>query len=129
LKTTVKELQEKLIMKKELDILLVEDDFEIGSWLKKRISELENINSLHWESNLSGAKNAIYNNPDIVILDLKLPDGNGIEILRTIKEEKLTTKVYVFSVNSELKKICLRLGADQFFDKSTDIEKLIEILN
>lgn len=119
-----------LQMEKVLNILLIEDDFEIGKWIEKRIAELNNIESLRWETDLKGAFNALVQSiPDIVILDLKLPDGNGIEFLKKIRMQNIQTKVYVFSVNSELKRTCLRLGANAFFDKSTDSEKLIEILN
>ncbi|WP_372753476.1 response regulator [Mariniflexile sp.] len=114
----------------DLNILLVEDDFEIGKWLEKRILNLNNIKSLFWETTLHKATNAInLNNPDIIVLDLNLPDGNGIELLKTLKRKQNQTKVYIFSINSELKKTCLRLGADAFFDKTTDSENLIASLS
>lgn len=112
-----------------MNILLIEDDFEIGKWLEKRILKLDNIESLNWEINIEKASIALsLNNPDIIILDLKLPDGNGIDLLKKIKRSKHKSKVYVFSVSNELRNICLRLGADCFFDKTTDSEKLIESL-
>lgn len=116
-------------MVRKINILLVEDDIEIGKWLEKRILELNNIKSLSWETNIEKASMVLsLNNPDIIILDLKLPDGNGIDFLKKIKKSKNKSKVYVFSVNNELRNICLRLGADYFFDKTTDSEKLIEKL-
>tara|TARA_R110002049_G_scaffold116110_1_gene268490 strand:+ start:57558 stop:57929 length:372 start_codon:yes stop_codon:yes gene_type:complete len=116
-------------MVREKNILLVEDDFEIGKWLEKRILELKNIKSLCWKTNIKEASVAIYvDNPDIIILDLKLPDGNGIDLLKEIKRKNNKCKVFIFSVNNELRKICLRLGADDFFDKTMDSEKLIESL-
>jgi len=116
-------------MENKKNILLIEDDFAIGKWLENRILELETIKSLRWEMSSTDGLNSIYQNiPDIIILDLKLPDGSGIEVLKKIRKDKITSKVFVFSVNSELKKICLRYGADMFFDKSVDSEKLIESL-
>ena len=41
---------------------------------------------------------------------------------------KFSTKVFVFSVNTELKNICLRYGAAAFFDKANDFDKLIETI-
>lgn len=109
-----------------IQVLLVEDDLEIGKWVDNKLSNLDNINSMHWVTNLEGAYNAIHQNiPDVIILDLKLPDGNGIDFLKKIRQDKIISKVFVFSVNIELAKTCLRYGADKFFDKTMDGEKLI----
>lgn len=116
-------------MVRKINVLLIEDDFEIGKWLEKRILELNNIKSLSWETSIEKASISLsLNNPDIIILDLNLPDGNGIDLLKKIKRIKKKSKVYIFSVNDELRKTCLRLGADNFFDKTTDSERLIESL-
>lgn len=115
-----------LNMIETLHILLVEDDFEIGNWLKKRIEALDNISSLQWETNLEDSYAfLVKNTPDILILDLKLPDGSGIDLIKKIKRDKISTKIFIFSINSELKNTCLRLGVDKFFDKSSDSEALI----
>jgi response regulator of citrate/malate metabolism len=63
-----------------------------------------------------------------VILDLNLPNGNGIELLKWIKEKKAETKVFVFSASIELKQICLKYGAFAFFDKAKDFDELIKAL-
>ena len=116
-------------MLRKINVLLIEDDFEIGKWLEKRIMELSNIKSFNWETSIEKALIALsLNNPDVIILDLNLPDGNGIDLLKKIKSIKNNSKVFIFSVNNELRKTCLRLGADCFFDKTTDSEKLIESL-
>ena len=66
---------------------------------------------------------------DIVTLDLSLPDGNGIELLKWFRENNKLPKVYVFSTSLELKRTCLRYGAQNFFDKSSDFEKLIDTIS
>lgn len=117
------------LMEKKLNILLIEDDKEIGSWMKSRITNFQNIDTFHWAINYSDAvKSVAQNKHDVVILDLKLPGGNGINILKKIKSEKLKHTVFVFSVNDELKTTCLRLGADYFFDKTTEAQQLLSTL-
>ena len=64
----------------------------------------------------------------MIILDLNLPDGNGIELLKWVKEKQIETKVYVFSTSIELKLLCLKYGTFAFFDKAKDFNKLIETL-
>ena len=117
------------LMAKQLKILLIEDDKEIGNWMKSRICDFQNIETLQWVLNYSDAVKSIsLNEHDIVILDLKLPDGNGINILKKIKSEKLNHTVFVFSVNAELKNTCLRLGANYFFDKTTEAQQMLTTL-
>lgn len=116
-------------MQRKINVLLIEDDFEIGKWLNKRILELNNIASLSWETSIEKALTALsHNNPDIIILDLNFPDGNGIDLLKKIKNTKQESKVYIFSVNTELRNVCMRLGADYFFDKTKESEELIASL-
>ena len=64
----------------------------------------------------------------MIILDLNLPDGNGIELLKWVKEKQIETQVYVFSTSIELKRLCLKYGTFAFFDKAKDFNKLIETL-
>ena len=107
-------------------IMLVEDDTEIGNWLINKLGESIDETNFKWKKNLKEATEELNNKRiDIIILDLKLPDGNGVGLLKKIKNEKRSVTVYVFSVNSELSNTCLRLGASRFFDKTTDAELLI----
>jgi len=122
-------LEEKYQLQKKYSLCLIEDDLKIGDWLINKLKGNERISSLHWAKNFRESENHINNElPNVVILDLKLPDGNGIDILKGIKSKNLDIKVFVFSSNAAFKNVCLRLGAKGFFDKSSDGEKLIDTL-
>ena len=72
------------------------------------------------------------NMPEIVLLDLQLPDMSGIEVLKKIKKDYPTTAVIVLSNNSVPynRSTCIKEGAEGFYDKSTEFEKAIDhILN
>ena len=58
--------------------------------------------------------------PDVVILDLDLPDGSGIDLLRKFKGDKPAVNVIIFTnyPTSEFKMRCMDLKADHFIDKS-----------
>ena len=68
--------------------------------------------------------------PDAVILDLTLVGGNGMGVLRRIREESLNTQVIVLTnySNPLTRRRCLDAGADYFLDKSNEISKLEEVL-
>ncbi|WP_146192200.1 response regulator [Marinilabilia rubra] len=112
------------------NILLIEDDARIGSWISQKLNKLDNIGSLKWTSTLAESLEALDSQmPDVVILDLKLPDGNGTDVLKKIRNENLPVKVLVFSMNAGMKSVCRRLGAYRFFDKASDGEELIKYLS
>ena len=68
--------------------------------------------------------------PEVAILDIQMPDGCGLAVLTYIKKESPQTTVIMLT-NYPLplfRKRCLEAGADYFFDKSTEFEKVIEVL-
>ncbi|WP_439129756.1 response regulator [Polaribacter sp.] len=113
-------------VKQKKNLLLIEDDFHIGEKLYKSAQDLEVIKKANLCNNLQdGMTELTKKDYDIIILDLSLPDGNGIELLKWLKEKQIKVDVFVFSMNIELKKICLKNGAKKFYDKSRDFELLI----
>jgi DNA-binding NarL/FixJ family response regulator len=68
--------------------------------------------------------------PDVVILDIRLASGSGIEVLREIKAESPSPLVIMLTNYSEpqFRETCLTAGADYFLDKSKEFDRLREIL-
>ena len=69
-------------------------------------------------------------NPEVVILDIRMPLLNGINVLEKIKRERANTCVIMIT-NFPLpayNKRCMELGADYFFDKSEDFKKIPDAL-
>jgi len=72
-------------------------------------------------------------NPDVVILDIRMPGPSGIDVLKDIKAKKLPSRVIILTnyAYTQYRKKCEELGADYFIDKVTELEKipkLIEVL-
>ena len=101
---------------------MIEDNVEVAKWIKDKISEFGNLELAGISNTYNGAFEMIKSEePQLVILDLKLPDGNGINILKKIRNAKLNITVMVLSLNVQSKNVCLRIGADYFFDKSKEL--------
>ncbi|HCJ66373.1 MAG TPA: response regulator [Elusimicrobia bacterium] len=68
--------------------------------------------------------------PDMVIMDIKTSKGNRIDMLKNIKGNKRIPFVVIFTnySSAEYRRKCIELGADFFFDKSMEFEKLVEVL-
>jgi len=64
--------------------------------------------------------------PDVVLLDITMPEKSGINVLSEVKQNYSAVKVIMLTneANSFTRSLCLRLGADYFFDKSTEFEKI-----
>lgn len=62
--------------------------------------------------------------PALVILDIDLPDGSGLDLLHKIKRECPATRVMMFSNHDCFRQRCKDRGADYFFDKSAEFEEL-----
>ena len=68
--------------------------------------------------------------PDVAILDLRMPNGSGADVLRDIKKLNPTPKVIMLTnyPHPENRKKCVDGGADYFFDKSTEFQNVVSVL-
>ena len=65
---------------------------------------------------------------DMVIVDLFLQRGSGIRLVQRVRRGNASQKIIVFSnyVNASVRKRCAQLGVDAVFDKSTEIDFLVD---
>jgi DNA-binding NarL/FixJ family response regulator len=67
--------------------------------------------------------------PDVVILDIRMPDGSGIDVLQTIKQDVPAPVVIVLTnyPYPAYRQKCLQAGADFFLDKSSEFDQIPEL--
>jgi two-component system, OmpR family, response regulator len=65
---------------------------------------------------------------DLAIVDLFLKQGNGLRVVESCRRRKAGQKVIVLSnhATTDMRRRCAQLGADAVFDKSTEIDALID---
>jgi DNA-binding NarL/FixJ family response regulator len=65
---------------------------------------------------------------DLAIVDLFLKEGNGLNILQACRARKPSQKMVVLSnhATNDIRWRCAQLGADAVFDKSTEIDQLVD---
>jgi two-component system invasion response regulator UvrY len=68
--------------------------------------------------------------PDLLLMDIALPDNSGIELLRLVKEKYNNIIVFINTnmVSDQHSSFCRKLGASRFFDKSADQEQMMEAI-
>jgi DNA-binding response OmpR family regulator len=116
-----------------LSLLIVEDEYNIQKALVESIQNFIapkfNIN-LMIADNFSQAIELINKNKiDISLLDYLLPDGNGLELLKIIKELNPNSIVIFLTAIEEYKLIALNLGADDYVLKPFNLDEIIAKLN
>ncbi len=111
---------------------IVDDSKIIRARLIIELSCMPGVEIIGQAENVSEAVSKVLQKlPDVVILDVKLPDGNGIDVLKVIKKEIPKTKVIMFTnyPYPQFREEAIKAGADYFFDKSTEWDKMVEIIS
>ncbi|MDQ6901692.1 MAG: response regulator transcription factor [Bacteroidota bacterium] len=108
------------------NILLVEDD-----------TEITNLLNLHFDANIytltfcalgkEAVDTFLNNHFDLVILDITLPDANGLEICKTIRKNDKNTPILMLTCHGEEtdKVLALELGADDYVTKPFGVLELL----
>jgi DNA-binding NarL/FixJ family response regulator len=113
-------------------ILVVDDSPLIINRLIEMLSETPNIGWIRTAGSYAEAIEAIgMHQPGILLLDINLPDKSGIEILRACRVNKSSVKVIMITnqANESYQKLCMKLGADYFIDKSKEFEQIATIIS
>jgi DNA-binding NarL/FixJ family response regulator len=116
---------------RKLKVLIVEDSPMVSLRIREMLSQVEEVSHID-EAISSSEAMSIFDSrvPDVVLLDINLPGKSGIEILKDIKQKYLSTYVIMLTNCSEAstRQLCKELGADYFFDKSAEFDKVPEAL-
>ena len=114
-----------------LRIYFVEDSLIIRENLMETLAELADAVSVGFSETEQEAKawlTAHIHDWDVAIVDLFLRQGIGIEVVAALCHRPADQKVVVLSnyLSPEVRERCARLGADKIFDKTNEIEALIQ---
>ena len=111
------------------NVCIVDDSESFSRWLEADLSVFNEVSVTCTADTVEKAKNLIEHElPDIVILDLRLIGGTGFDILEYVRDLEKKPVIYILTSYSPeiVKNKCLELGAEGFYDKSSDYFKLID---
>ncbi len=116
-----------------MKVLIADDSQVVRERLISMLSELTEIEIIGEARDSTEAIDAIYRlKPDVVIMDIRMPGGSGIDVLRAIKKEHQAMPKVIMLTNfpySQYRKKCMDAGADFFFDKSSEFEDVAKVLH
>ena len=114
-----------------MKIFIVDDSALVRERIIAMISEHPGIEITGQAKNAQEGINSILKlKPDVVILDIRMPGGNGIEVLKNIKKNSSGPTIIILTnyPYPQYRKKCMEAGADYFFNKSTEFNKIIEVI-
>jgi DNA-binding NarL/FixJ family response regulator len=120
-----------LVNTKTINVFIVDDSEIVRDRLTSMFSEVPSINIVGYADNpLAATESIVKQRPDVVILDIFLTGGSGIHVLKNIRGKKITSKVIMLTnyAQEEYRKKCFEEGADFFFDKSIEFDKVVDVI-
>jgi DNA-binding NarL/FixJ family response regulator len=114
-----------------INVFIVDDSEIVRDRLTSMLTEVSSINIIGYADNpLAATESIVRSKPDVVILDIFLTGGSGIHVLKNIRGKKITSKVIMLTnyAQDEYRKKCFEEGADFFFDKSIEFDRVIDVI-
>ena len=114
-----------------MKVFIVDDSALVRERIITMISEHPGIEITgHAKTAQEGINSILKLKPDVVVLDIRMPGGNGIEVLKNIKKNSYSPTIIIFTnyPYPQYRKKCMEAGADYFFDKSTEFNKIMEVI-
>lgn len=114
-----------------IKVLLIEDHQMVRMGLELILEKTNDIQLIDEADNgLDGVKSALKNNPDIILMDIGLPQMDGIEATRKIKESNVDSKVLIFTSRDSEDDVfkALEAGADGYIMKGANQEMIIQAI-
>ena len=109
-----------------MKILIVEDERKVGRFIERALGEQAYTPRL--VENCAGARDALAASPyDAIVLDLGLPDGDGLQLLREWRASGFNEPVLILSARDAVKDRIhgLNIGADDYLSKPFSIDELL----
>jgi len=114
-----------------MKVYIVEDAPETRRDIAKALAPMKEIEVVGEAESVRDAREGIYScSPEAVILDISLPDGSGLEVLKLIRNwrKQICVVVLTFDPSKELRAKCMELGAAAIFDKLNGFNKAVEFV-
>lgn len=112
-------------------ILLIDDHPLLRQGIKQLI-EMEPAMTVAGEASNApdGVRQALEIEPDLILLDLNMPDMNGIEALKQLRAENISSRIVIFTVSDHEDDVvdALRAGADGYLLKDMEPLEMIDQL-
>jgi DNA-binding NarL/FixJ family response regulator len=115
-----------------MNLFIVEDSIPVRDRLVRSLESLPGLDIVGTAEDVATAISALPDrSPDALILDLQLPGGSGLEVLRAVRQRLPKMRVIVMTnfAAEPYRKAALAAGAEVFLDKSAEFGRVRDILS
>ncbi|HLX11600.1 MAG TPA: response regulator transcription factor [Bacteroidota bacterium] len=110
-----------------MKVLVADDSLIVCARLISMLTDIDGVEIVGQTRNVSGTITSVLTlQPDVVILDIQMPGGTGIDVLTKIREQGSKAIVIILTnyPYPQYRKKCEEAGANFFFDKSNEFESI-----
>jgi DNA-binding NarL/FixJ family response regulator len=112
-----------------MTIYLVEDSEALRERFAREFASIQDVELAGFAESANEAVRGIKSTrPHLVVLDLHLAQGTGMDVLSAMKDWEVKPLIYVLSNAADdlTRSLCARAGASRFFDKSTELDPFFD---
>lgn len=112
-------------------VLCVDDDPAIHTALELRLREYDvEVSQAYY--GMQGVSEAVRSRPDVIVMDLAMPNGNGLYVLECLRQNPATATIPIVMLSGmrdpSLKRKSFDAGADSFLNKPVQFTDLVDAL-
>jgi DNA-binding NarL/FixJ family response regulator len=115
-----------------MNLFIVEDSIPVRDRLVRTLEGLEDLDIVGTAEDIPAAIDGLTScPPDALILDLQLPSGSGLQVLRAVRSRLPRMRVIVMTnfAAEPYRKAAMAAGAEVFLDKSAEFSRVRDILS
>ena len=112
-------------------VLIADDSRLVAERVSAMLAEIDGVEIVGQAESVPDTREAVRRlKPDVLILDLRMPGGSGLDVLESLRREGGESVVIVLTNYSfpQYREKCLKSGARFFFDKSSEFDRVAEVL-
>jgi DNA-binding NarL/FixJ family response regulator len=112
-------------------VVIADDSTVVRQRLIRLLDDVSGVEVVGQADDVPLAKNLVEMlKPDVAILDIRMPTGSGADLVPNLKRMDPDLKIIMLTnyAYPENRKKCIDSGADFFFDKSTEFQKVVTVL-
>lgn len=115
-----------------MKVIIADDSKLIRDRITERVELIDTVNVVAQTTNSFETIEEIKKHkPDVLILDIRMPEGSGINVLKYIQKNK--TRIVTIVVTNypiiQYKNKCFELGADYFFSKASEFDEVFKLVD
>ncbi len=114
-----------------MKIIIADDSKLIRDRIAERVKLIDTVNVVAQATNSFETIEEIKKHkPDVLILDIRMPEGSGINVLKYIQNNKIRIVTIVVTNYPiiQYKNKCFELGADYFYSKATEFDEVFKLV-